>query len=54
MSSHRLPPNLNFMRDWVQKPLENIRLNKLYYRIPEESTAENTIIRTMFIRVREY
>lgn len=39
MNSHRLVPNLNFMRDWVQKSLENIRVNKLYYRIPEDDNS---------------
>ena len=39
MSSHRLVPNLGLMRDWVQKSLENIRVNKLYYQVPEDDNS---------------
>ena len=39
MNTLGLVPNVNFMTDWVQKSLENIRVHKLYYRIPEDDNS---------------
>ena len=39
MNTQRLVTNLDFMRDWVQKSLENIRVNQQYNRVPEEDNS---------------
>ena len=41
MNSKRLFSNLDFMRDWVQKSLENIRVNQQYYQIPTDDRSLN-------------
>lgn len=39
MNTQRLVTNLDFMRDWVQKSLENIRVNQQYNRVPEDNNS---------------
>ena len=39
IDSQRLSSNLDFMRDWVRKSLENIRVNQQYYQIPTDERS---------------
>lgn len=39
IDSQKLSSNLDFMRDWVRKSLENIRVNQQYYQIPTDDRS---------------
>ena len=54
MSSYRLVPKLSLMRDWVQKSLENIRVNKLYYQVPEdESSLDSEVQEPILLAIKK-
>ena len=45
IESQKLISNLDYLRDWVRKSLDNIRINHRYFRLPQDDNSLSSEIK---------